>query len=257
MAYLEKAHYQNVLHTEIFFDPQTHTSRGIKFGTVISGIKRALTDAQKKWGISSEIIMCFLRHLSEDEALLTLDEAHEFRDLIIGVGLDSSEVGHPPSKFKKVFEKAINKGFKIVAHAGEEGPADYVWEALDLLQASRIDHGINSMHDEKLVRELVKRKIPLTVCPLSNLKLKVVNNLEKHPLKSMLDIGIIATVNSDDPAYFGGYVNENFLALAKALHLSKKDIFQLAKNSFLASFLDDEIKMKIIEKVEKFYQENS
>ena len=257
MAYLEKAHYQNVLHTEIFFDPQTHTSRGIKFGTVISGIKRALTDAQKKWGISSEIIMCFLRHLSEDEALLTLDEAHEFRDLIIGVGLDSSEVGHPPSKFKKVFEKAINKGFKIVAHAGEEGPADYVWEALDLLKASRIDHGINSMYDEKLVRELVKRKIPLTVCPLSNLKLKVVNNLEKHPLKSMLDIGIIATVNSDDPAYFGGYVNENFLALAKALHLSKKDIFQLAKNSFLASFLDDEIKMKIIEKVEKFYQENS
>ncbi len=256
MAYLEKAHLQNVLHTEIFFDPQTHTGRGIEFAKVISGINRALIDAEKNWGITSKIIMCFLRHLTEEEAVKTYEEALGYREMITGVGLDSSETGHPPTKFQRIFERALNEGFKTVAHAGEEGPAEYVWEALDLLKASRIDHGINSMNDEKLVQELVKRKIPLTVCPLSNLKLKVVDKLENHPLKRMLENGIVATVNSDDPAYFGGYVNENFLAVAKALKLSKKEIFQLAKNSFQASFLDNEIKNQMMERVEKFYREN-
>jgi adenosine deaminase len=200
--------------------------------------------------------MCFLRHLSEEDAIKTYEEALEYRELFIGVGLDSSEAGHPPTKFQRIFERALNEGFKTVAHAGEEGPAAYVWEALNLLKASRIDHGINSMKDEKLVQELEKLKIPLTVCPLSNLKLKVVDKLENHPLKRMLENGIVATVNSDDPAYFGGYVNENFLAVAKALKLSKKEIFQLAKNSFQAGFLDNEIKNQMMERVEKFYREN-
>ena len=256
MAYLEKAHSQNILHAEIFFDPQTHTNRDIKFGTVISGINRALKDAQKEWGITSKIIMCFLRHLSEEEAMKTFEEALEFKELITGVGLDSSEIAHPPSKFQKVFERVLQEDFKTVAHAGEEGPAGYVWEALDLLKVSRIDHGNNSLNDKNLVQELVMRKIPLTVCPLSNLKLKVVTHLKNHPLKEMLEKRLIATVNSDDPAYFGGYVNENFLAVTNALNLSKKEIFKLAINSFKASFLDDNIKFQMIEKVESFYGEN-
>ena len=255
-AYLEKVHLQNVQHTEIFFDPQTHTSRGIKLSTVIEGINEALIDGRKKLGISSNLILCFLRHLSEAEAFQTLENALEFKDLIIGVGLDSSERGHPPSKFKRVFEQALKEGFKTVAHAGEEGPAEYVWEAIDLLKVSRIDHGNNSLHDENLVDELVNRKIPLTVCPLSNLKLKVVAQMKNHPLKTMLEKGLFVTVNSDDPAYFGGYINDNFLAVSTALNLNKEDIFLLAKNSFNASFLDEDTKREMIEKVEEFYREN-
>jgi len=256
-AYLEKAHAQNILHTEIFFDPQTHTRRGISFNTVIQGINRALEDGRKEFGISSNLILCFLRHLSEDDAIKTLREALGFKGLITGIGLDSSELGHPPSKFKRVFELALQEGFKTVAHAGEEGPANYVWEALQLLKVSRIDHGNNSLNDETLVQELEHRQVPLTVCPLSNLKLKVVTDLKNHPLKTMLDKGLLATVNSDDPAYFGGYVNENFLAVARALKLSKVEIYRLAKNSFNASFLEEEKKQEMIEKVEQFYSVNA
>lgn len=255
-AYLKKVHAQNLIHAEIFFDPQTHTDRGIKFGTVITGISKALEDANKKLGISSKVIMCFLRHLDENLAMKILEEALKYRKLIHAVGLDSSEVGNPPSKFKKVFERARKAGFLTVAHAGEEGPAEYVWEALNLLKVSRIDHGNHSLDDEKLVKVLVKRKIPMTVCPLSNLKLKVVKDLKKHPLKKMINEGLLVTINSDDPAYFGGYVNENYLAIAKALNLFKKDIYILAKNSFMASFLSKDEKKKILKKLEKFYKEN-
>ncbi len=255
-AYLEKAHAQNVLHAEIMFDPQTHTSRGIEFKTVIAGITRALQDAQKEWGMTSNLIMNFLRHLSEDDAFKTLETALDFKDLIVAVGLDSSEKGHPPSKFERVFKMALKEGFQTVAHAGEEGPAEYVWEALNLLKVSRIDHGNNSLNDDELVRELVKRKMPLTVCPLSNLKLKVVSDMKKHPLRKMIDAGLLATVNCDDPAYFGGYVNENFIAVADALKLTQEEIFMLAKNSFEASYLDNEKKKRMIEKVDKFYREN-
>ncbi len=253
-AYLEKAHSQNVLHSEIMFDPQAHTSRGIEFKTVINGITRALHDAKNRWGMTSNLIMCFLRHLSEEDAFETIETAINYKDLIIAVGLDSSEKGHPPSKFQRVFEYALNAGFKTVAHAGEEGPAEYVWEALDLLKVTRIDHGNNSLNDENLVHELVQRKIPLTVCPLSNLKLKVVNGERKQPLKMMLDKGLLATVNSDDPAYFGGYVNENFIYVVESLNLSKNEIATLAKNSFVASFLEDSAKKEMIEKVEKFFE---
>jgi adenosine deaminase len=252
-AYLEKVHLQNVKHTEIFFDPQTHTSRGIKLSTVIEGINEALIDGRKKLGISSNLILCFLRHLSEAEAFQILYNALEFKDLIIGVGLDSSERGHPPSKFKRVFEQALKEGFKTVAHAGEEGPAEYVREAIGLLKVSRIDHGNNSLHDENLVHELVNQKIPLTVCPLSNLKLKVVAQMKEHPLKKMLEKGLFATINSDDPAYFGGYINENFLAVSDALNLTKEEILMLVKNSFNASFLDEDTKREMIERVERFY----
>ena len=250
--YLEKARSQNVLHTEIFFDPQTHTRRGVAFDTVYEGIRKALDDGQKELGISSNLILCFLRHLSEDEAFKTLQLALPCKDSIVGVGLDSSEKGHPPSKFKKVFEEARKEGFLTVAHAGEEGPADYVWEALNLLNIIRIDHGNNSLHDELLIEEIVSRRIPLTVCPLSNHKLKVVSDLRNHPLKNMLDRGIVATVNSDDPAYFGGYVNENFLAVAKNLSLTEKDIYLLAKNSFEASFVTPQEKHDFIDKLRNF-----
>ena len=256
-AYLEKVHSQNVIHTEIFFDPQTHTDRDIKFETVIKGIHRALEDGQKKLGISSKIIMCFLRHLDEEAAIKTLNEAIKYKELITAVGLDSSEVGNPPSKFQKVFEQALEQGFLTVAHAGEEGPAEYVWEALNLLKVSRVDHGNHSLDDEKLVEELVDRKIPLTVCPLSNLKLRVIEDLKEHPLKDMLQKGLLVTINSDDPSYFGGYVNDNYLAITDALNLIKEEVYQLAKNSFNASFLDKESKKEMIKKVDKYYQENS
>lgn len=256
-AYLQKIHSQNLLHTEIFFDPQTHTDRGIKFSTVINGISSALKDAKKKLKISSRLIMCFLRHLDENSAIKILDQALKYKKLIYAVGLDSSEMGNPPSKFQKVFDRARRAGFFTVAHAGEEGPAEYVWEALNLLKVSRIDHGNHSLDDEKLVGELVKRKIPMTVCPLSNLKLRVVKNLKNHPLKKMMNKGLLVTVNSDDPAYFGGYVNENYLAIAKALNLSKKDIYTLAKNSFIASFLSKDEKKKIFKKLDEFYHQRS
>ncbi|MBK6282799.1 MAG: adenosine deaminase [Draconibacterium sp.] len=253
-AYLEKAHSQNVLHVEIMFDPQTHTNRGIEFKTVISGISRALTEAQTEWGITSNLIMCFLRHLSEDDAIKTFEMALNYKDLIFAVGLDSSEKGHPPSKFQRVFEMALKEGFKTVAHAGEEGPADYVWEALDLLKVSRIDHGNNSLNDDNLIQKLIGQQIPLTVCPLSNLKLKVVTDLKMHPLKKMLEAGLLATVNSDDPSYFGGYINENFLSVAEALNLSKQEIALLAINSFKASFLEETSKQEMIEKVQEFFE---
>lgn len=251
-AYLQKIHSQNVLHTEIFFDPQTHSSRGVPFSKVITGIHRALNDGQTKLGISSKLILSILRHLSEDSAFQTIDNALEYKSWITAIGLDSSEKGHPPSKFRRVFEKVLNEGFLTVAHAGEEGPPEYVWEALNLLRVSRIDHGNRSLEDPKLVAELAMRKIPLTVCPLSNLKLKVVKDMTKHPLTEMLNKGLLATVNSDDPAYFGGYVNENYLAVAKALNLSEEQIVQLAKNSFAASFLDETEKQRMIEQVESF-----
>ncbi|WP_416190657.1 adenosine deaminase [Neisseria sp. CCUG12390] len=238
-AYLLRCKADNVVHTEIFFDPQTHTARGVSFETVLNGIERACRDAQNEWGISSRLIMCFLRHLSEEAAFETLAQALPFRDKIIGVGLDSSEVGHPPSKFERVFAKAREHGFLAVAHAGEEGPPQYVYEALDLLKVARIDHGVRSEEDDVLMQRLIDLQMPLTVCPLSNLKLKVVSHLNRHNLRRMLQRGVSVTVNSDDPAYFGGYVNQNFIELAEALDLSRDDIRTLCKNSFKASFIDD------------------
>ena len=253
-AYLQKIHSQNVLHTEIFFDPQTHSLRGVPFSKVITGIHRALDDGQTKLGISSRLILSILRHLSEESAYQTIDDALNYKCWITAIGLDSSEKGHPPSKFRRVFEKALEEGFLTVAHAGEEGPPEYVWEALNLLQVSRIDHGNRSLEDQVLVAELALRKIPLTVCPLSNLKLKVVKDMTRHPITEMLDKGLMATVNSDDPAYFGGYVNENYLAVASALNLSKEQIVQLALNSFTASFLGETEKLLMIERVQQFYR---
>ncbi len=254
--YLEKASLQNVLHTEMFFDPQTHTNRGVKFETVINGIHAAMTDAGKNLGISTKLIMCFLRDLDEDSAIKTLQESLPHKDKIIGVGLDSAEIGNPPSKFKNVFDMAQHHGFLTVAHAGEEGPSEYVWDALENLNVSRIDHGNNSMDDDSLIEELAKSKMPLTVCPLSNLKLKVVDDLKKHPLKRMIDKELMVTINSDDPAYFGGYVNENYSAITDALDLSKEDICQLARNSFQASFLDDDEKRKMSAMVDEYFKAN-
>lgn len=239
MAYLRKAHEQNVVHTEIFFDPQTHTARGIAFETVFNGICLALEDGKRETGITSKLIMCFLRHLDEESAFKTLNMALPFKENIIAVGLDSSEKGHPPAKFRRVFEKAISEGFRTVAHAGEEGPAEYVRDSIDLLKVSRIDHGYAAIDDYKLLKILEDNRIPLTMCPLSNQKLKVYPDLTKHPLRKMLHAGLMVTVNSDDPAYFGGYINENFIAIAEALQLTATEIIQLAENSIGASFLDD------------------
>ncbi len=239
-AYLEKCAEQNVRHTEIMFDPQTHTDRGVSFETVITGIHRACEKAREQFGISTLLIMSYLRHLSEEAAFKTLKESLPFKDWITAVGLDSSERGNPPSKFKRVFEASVAEGYIPLAHAGEEGDADYVWEALDLLQIVRIDHGNNSLQDENLVREIVKRDLALTVCPLSNIALKVVEDLKDHPLKQMMDLGLKVTVNSDDPAYFGGQVNQNFMAIQEALDLSKEDICELVKNSFRYSLLGPE-----------------
>ena len=248
-AYLKKCHEDHVVHTEIFFDPQTHTSRGVSFETVFKGIQRALAEAKNEWGISSHLIMCFLRHLSEEDAFSTLKESLPFKKHIIAVGLDSSELGHPPSKFQRVFEAAKAEGYLTVAHAGEEGPVPYILEALDLLKVSRIDHGVRSLEDDQLIERLVKEKMPLTVCPLSNIKLCVFKNLTDHNLKKMLQRGVKVTINSDDPAYFGGYMNENFIQTAKALNLSSEEIKQLAINSFEASFLDSETKQGWIKKI--------
>lgn len=253
-AYLERVAKQNVKHVEIFFDPQGHTERGVKFETVLDGITRALDDGRKKLGVSSFLIMCFLRHLSEDAAIETLQQAIPYKHRIKGVGLDSSEKGHPPSKFKQVFEDAREEGFLIMAHAGEEGPPEYVWEALDLLKVNRIDHGNRSLEDDKLVQRLVNDKMPLTVCPLSNLKLCVVKDIKDHPLKKMLGLGLKATINSDDPAYFGGYMNENFKAVTSALGLSKEDLLTITRNSIEASFLDDAGKQKLRTELEAYAQ---
>lgn len=252
-SYLLKCQAQNIRHTEIFFDPQTHTERGVSFETVIKGIYKALEDARQKLDISSALILCFLRHLDEPSAFKTLEEALSFKDWILAVGLDSSELGHPPNKFKNVFEKARNEGFITVAHAGEEGPADYIWQALDLLKVKRIDHGVRCVDDEQLLERLRVQQIPLTVCPLSNTKLRVFNKMEEHNLKWLLDFGLQVTVNSDDPAYFGGYLNENFIAVQEALNLSKQDIYQLSKNSFQASFLSDDSKQNLLQELDDFY----
>ncbi|OTG91866.1 adenosine deaminase [Acinetobacter sp. ANC 3813] len=249
-AYFEKCAEDHVVHTEMFFDPQTHTDRGIAFETVINGLQRACDDAKAKLGISSHLIMCFLRHLSEEAAFETLEQALPFKDQIIGVGLDSSEVGHPPSKFERVFAKAREAGFLIVAHAGEEGPPEYVWEALDLLKVNRIDHGVRSEEDEALMQRLIAEKMPLTVCPLSNLKLCVVNDMAEHNIRRLLQQGVHVTVNSDDPSYFGGYMNDNFIAIAKSLDLSHEELKQLAINSFEASFISDAEKQKWKQQIE-------
>ncbi len=240
MAYFRRIHADNAIHAEIFFDPQGHTERGVAFSTAIDGILRAMDDAQSDLQISSQLIMCFLRHLSEEDALATLGEATPYLDRIAGVGLDSSELGHPPSKFAKVFAKAKALGLKAVAHAGEEGPPDYVWEALDILKIERMDHGNRSLEDPRLVERLQGNQMTLTVCPLSNLSLCVVDDLKDHPLKKMLHLGLRATINSDDPSYFGGYLNDNYEATASALDLDKDDIVALAQNSFRGSFLDEE-----------------
>lgn len=241
-AYLTRVKEQGVVHTEIFFDPQTHTDRGILFATVINGINRALQDGREKLGISSKLIMCFLRHLDEAAAFKTLNEALDYKDLIVAVGLDSSEKGNPPSKFERVFAKAREEGFLTVAHAGEEGPAEYVREALELLKVVRIDHGNTSINDDEVTEFLIKKQVPLTVCPLSNLSLRVVKDMKQHPLKTLLERGLMVTVNSDDPAYFGGYINENYLAVTEALGLSKADLVQLAKNSINGSLLSEKDK---------------
>ena len=248
-AYFEKCAEDNVVHTEMFFDPQTHTDRGIAFETVLNGLQRACDDAAEKLGITSHLIMCFLRHLSEEAAFETLEQALPYKDQIIGVGLDSSEIGHPPSKFERVFAKAREAGFLIVAHAGEEGPAEYVWEALDLLKVNRIDHGVRSEEDPALMQRLIAEKMPLTVCPLSNLKLCVVDDMQQHNIRRLLQQGVHVTVNSDDPSYFGGYMNDNFIAIAEALDLSNDELKQLAINSFEASFISEADKANWISKI--------
>ncbi len=253
-AYLQKAKQQNVCHTEIFFDPQTHTKRGIAFEVIIKGISQALQDAERRLNLSTGLIMCFLRDLSAESAMQTLEAALPYRDLLLGVGLDSAEKNHPPRKFTTVFETARNHGFLTVAHAGEEGPPEYIWQALDLLKVSRIDHGVRCLEDDRLVERLALEKIPLTVCPLSNFKLQVVKSMAEHPLKKMLAKGLCVTVNSDDPAYFGGYVNENFLAVSEALDLSQNDVYQLAKNSFLASALPTKHRHKFIGELDEYYR---
>ena len=241
-VYLIKCHQQNVVHVEPFFDPQTHTDRGVSFETVINGISKALKDGEAQLGITSRLIMCFLRHLSEEAAFDTLTQSEPFLDRIIGVGLDSSEKGHPPEKFSRVFAKSRELGLLTVAHAGEEGPAEYIWTAINDLKVSRIDHGVHSTDDPELMAYLIETKLPLTVCPLSNIKLCVFNDMSQHNILVMLEKGVCVTVNSDDPAYFGGYITENFVALAQALDLTEDQANQLVLNSIEASFVDEDRK---------------
>ncbi len=249
-AYLRKAHEQGVVHVEIFFDPQTHTERGVSFATALTGIKKALGDAERSLHITHRLILCFLRHLSADQAMLTLQQALPYKEAIAAVGLDSSESGHPPAKFKAVFDRARREGFLTVAHAGEEGPPAYIREALDILRVRRIDHGVRCEEDTELVERLRRERIPLTMCPLSNVRLKVFDRIESHNLKRLLDLGLCVTINSDDPAYFGGYLLENYLAVQRALALSEHDIVQLALNSIEASFLDEPAKRRWIETID-------
>jgi len=252
-AYLTKVHSQNVVHVEVFFDPQTHTERGIAFETAINGIRRALEKGKDELNISYQLIMSYLRHLSEEEAFKTLEEALPFKHWIDGVGLDSSEMGNPPSKFVNVFKASAEHGFKLVAHAGEEGPADYIWEALDLLNVVRIDHGNRCLTDPALVERLRDNNIPLTLCPLSNLELKVIENMADHPVAALLDQGILATIHSDDPAYFGGYMNENYYETAKALNLNRDQLMQLAINGFEASWLSSSEKETHVASVKSYF----
>ena len=253
-AYLVRAAADNVLHTELFFDPQTHTARGVAMGTVINGLHRACVDAQKDLGVSAALILCFLRHLSEEEAFETLEQALPYRNKFIGVGLDSSELGHPPEKFARVFARCGALGLHLVAHAGEEGPPAYVWAALDVLKVERIDHGVQSVKDPALMRRLAQDRIALTVCPLSNQKLCVFPNLADHNLGQLLDAGLAATVNSDDPAYFGGYMNDNFVQTFAATGLSAQHAYQLAANSFEASFIDAAAKRVFVERLQACFE---
>ena len=247
--YILRCKQDNIVHTEIFFDPQSHIPRGVSFETVINGIDKALKKAERDFGITSKVIMCFLRHLDEESCFDVLKQACNFKDKIIGVGLDSSEKGNPPSKFKKLFEQAIKEGFLTVAHAGEEGPPEYIWDSLNLLKIKRVDHGVQCLKDEKLVERLVKDQIPLTVCPLSNVKLCVFDRLKNHNLKKMLDSGLRVMVNSDDPAYFGGYLNKNLIETSKALNLKLEDVKKLIENSFKSSFLNEENKRDWLKKI--------
>jgi len=256
-SYLQKCAIHNVRHTEIMFDPQTHTERGISFETVINGISKACDDAKDKLGVSSLLIMSYLRHLSEENAFKTLQQSLNYKNKIAAVGLDSSEKGNPPSKFKNVFKASVKEGYIPLAHAGEEGSSDYVWEAIDILGIQRIDHGNNALQDENLVKEIVARDIALTVCPLSNTALQVIDNLKNHPLKEMMNTGLKVTVNSDDPAYFGGQINDNYIQIQQALNLTKQDLYQLAKNSFKYSLLNDLQKQQYLNELEVYYLNNN
>jgi len=249
-AYLRKAREQNIRHTEVFFDPQAHTARGVPLGEVIAGIHHALEIGRREFGISSKLILCFLRDLGAEDAMQTLESALPYRDYFAGIGLDSTEQGHPPEKFRKVFERARGEGFFVVAHAGEEGPPEYVWQALNTLRVSRIDHGVRAIEDAALVERLRAQRIPLTVCPLSNVKLRVFDSIQRHNLPELLDADLVVTINSDDPAYFGGYINENFIAVQEAFNLTKRDLTALARNSFEAAFLSDEQRGKILRELE-------
>ena len=252
-AYYKKANEQNIIHTEIFFDPQSHTDRGIAIETVVKGLRRAMKDAEKEFGITSYLILSFLRHLSEKEAIEILNSVENMKEEFIAVGLDSSEVGNPPQKFEKVYKMAADQGYLKVSHAGEEGPAQYIWDSLSMLNIDRLDHGNHAMDDEKLLQELKERKMGLTLCPLSNLKLQVVKDLRNHPVKKMLDLGLKATVNSDDPAYFGGYMNENFIAIQEALNLSKEDLFTLTDNAIAVSFASNERKQEMKKQLSAYF----
>ncbi len=252
--YILKCVEDNVIHTEIFFDPQTHTERGVAFEAIITGIKEELADAKAKYGITSCIIMCFLRHLSQEAAFETLEQAMAFKEDIIGVGLDSSELGNPPSKFKEVFQKAKEAGFKLVAHAGEEADFSYIYEALDLLNINRIDHGVQSIKSPELMQRLKDEQMPLTVCPNSNIELRVFDNYKEHNIKELLDYGLNISVNSDDPAYFKGYVNQNFINLYENLPITEEDIITLVKNSFRSAFISDELKEDYLAKVDAVLQ---
>ena len=252
--YLKRAAQDNVVHAEIFFDTQTHTGHGLSADTVILGLHRACADAQRQFGMSASLILCFLRHLSEREAFECLEQALPFRDRIVGIGLASSELGHPPEKFARVFARCRELGFRLVAHAGEEGPPAYIWSALDVLKVERIDHGVQAIKDAALMQRLVNDKIPLTVCPLSNLKLRVFQDLKHHNIGQMLDAGIVATINSDDPAYFGGYINENFTQTFAALGLTAQHAYQLAHNSFDAGFIDTSVKRKYLDQLTGLFE---
>ena len=254
LAYLEKAHSQKVRHVEIFFDPQGHTERGIHFSTVIEGIYSALKFAEEHYDISFKLIMCFLRHLSEDAAFTTLQEAEPYREKIFAVGLDSSELGHPPSKFQRVFEKAREQGYHCVAHAGEEGPPSYIREAVELLNVDRIDHGNRVLEDRRLTTELADKKIGFTVCPMSNYRLQVVIDYTKHPLKKMIESGLCVTINSDDPAFFGGYINENFMVIQDSLKLNNFILGELARASFETSFLDDKRRDTLLKELDLYLE---
>jgi adenosine deaminase len=250
-AYLKKASSQNVRHAEIFFDPQAHTGRGVPFDTVLDGIAGALQDGRRELGISSGLILCLLRDLSAVSAMQTLEQALPHKDRIIAVGLDSAEIGNPPGKFREAFDLARRHGFLTVAHAGEEGPPEYIWEALDVLKVSRIDHGDKCQQDENLMQYLIKTQTPLTVCPISNIKLRIFDNMSDHNFKYLLERGLCVTINSDDPAYFGGYIEENYRALQEALGLTWEQLTQAARNSFTASFLSEAEKQRYIDEIER------